>query len=271
MIRPLIERLSRGAQSQMGEVDPAVVAASFGAIYPPGSPLPNSGLPENHVEDDEPSAIPVDERKLYNNEPKPAPRTLLQIANARLQSLEPRTAARKAEVLKMLGTITGTLRAVDQLVATLEKEHFAFFEERWAECLEQGRTLVDSLPALQRDQAAAQQYVREADGQKDAAIGALQSCVQSERKISRWATEAEIADAGRKTAKAREQMQTATDRALSRMQELAEVETKLRRVHDNLETLKKDMARLECSLKGVPFHDPETGLSVDPKAYLENW
>jgi hypothetical protein len=58
---------------------------------------------------------------------------------------------------------------------------------------------------------------------------------------------------------------------LLRMRELAEAETKLKRVENNLETLKTDMARLECSLKGTPFFDPETGLSVDPTAYKEKW
>jgi len=267
--KPLIERLSRTG-TQTGELDPALLAASFGAIYPPGGPLPDSGLTENHVEDDEPSAIPIDERKL-SNEPKPAPRSLLEIAKARLHSLEPRTAQRKMEVWKMLGTMIEPLRAVDELVATLEREHFAVFTERWEQCLEQGRELVDSLPALQRELAEAQQAVRLADQKKADAIGVLRSCVQSVRKISRWATEAEIADAGHKEANAREAMQVATDRALLRMRELAEAETKLKRVENNLETLKTDMARLECSLKGVPFHDPETGLSVDPTAYKENW
>jgi hypothetical protein len=270
VIRPLIERLSRGAQLQTGEVDAAVIAASFGAIYPPGNPLPSFGVVENHVEDDQPSDIEIDERKL-SRESKPAPRTLLQIANARLQSLEPRSASRKAQVLKMLGSMTERLRAVDELVATLEREHFAFFEERWEECLQQGRELDDSIPALQRALVAAQQYSREADQQKGVAIGVLQSCVQNQRKISRWATEAEILDAGRKTIKAREQMQVATDKALLRKRQLGDAEAKLKTVQANLDILKTDMARLECSLKGVPFHDPETGLSIDPKAYLENW
>lgn len=269
-MKPLIERLSRTG-TQTGVIEPALLAASFGAIYPPGSPLPNSGLPENHVEDDEASAVAIDELKLHNTEPKPAPRTLLQIANARLQSLEPRTPARKAEVLKMLGSMIAPLRAVDEMVATLEREHFAFFEVRWEECLQQGRELVDSLPALQRALAEAQQAVREADQQKGNAIGVLRSAVQNARKISRWATEAEIADAKRKESKAREAMQVATDRALLRMRKLGDAEAKLKTVHANLDILKKDMARLECSLKGVPFHDPETGLSVDPKSYLENW
>jgi hypothetical protein len=268
--KPLIERLSR-TQAQMDAVDPALLAASFGVIYPPGSPLPNSGLTENHVEDDQPSAVPIDERKLNSKESKPAPRSLLEIAKARLRSIEPRSPERKAQVWKMLGTIVEPLRAVDEMVATLEREHFAFFEKRWEECLEQGRSLVDSLPALHKDLAAAQQYVREADQQKANAIGVLQSCVQSERKISRWASESEIADAGRKTAKAREAMQVATDRALLRMQQLGDAEAKLKTVQANLEILKTDMARLECSLKGVPFHDPATGLSVDPTAYKESW
>jgi uncharacterized protein YukE len=267
--KPLIERLSRTG-TQTGELDPALLAASFGAIYPPGGPLPDSGLTENHVEDDQPSAIPIDERKL-SNEPKPAPRSLLEIAKARLHSLEPRTAQRKMEVWKMLGTMIEPLRAVDELVATLEREHFATFTERWEQCLGQGRELVDSLPTLQRELAAAQQAVREADQKKANAIGVLQSSVQNARKISRWATEAEISEASRKTIKAREEMQVATDKALLRMKQLAEAEGKLATVQKNLEILKTDMARVECSLKGVPFHDPETGLSVDPTAYKESW
>jgi hypothetical protein len=265
VIKPLIERLSRGAQSQTGEVDPAVVAASFGAVYPPASPLPETPIPQRHASDD--GVIRLDERA-----PKPKPKpTLVSLAMTRLQSLTPLSAEKKKQVETAIAEIFAPLTAIDALVKELEEERWIAISTRWESIREQGRELLDSLPELQRKLAVARGYCNQSGEAKGRAKNDVENFFEQRRHMSRFATDGEVRAADRKLEQGKDAMRRAEQKALDDLRAMAKVESKIASVKANLEAYQIELQRLETELRNEQYFDPETGLCRNPTYYRDNW
>ena len=268
MFRPFYATAGKDDRLNTGELDPALVAASFGVAYEPDKPLPQADVPSIHVEDEPASKVLLDNRKLPK--PKDAPPTLFDIAVARLRSLKPRTADMRQQVAAAIADC-GVLAAIDELVAALEREHFAAIEARHEELRKQGRALLETLPAIQGELNQAMMSVNQSATLKGRAVSGVREAHEECRTISKWASRKEIIAATEKLSSAKERMNEASEAALADMRAMAAVESKLATAKANLEILETEMDRLEASASGKDFHDPTTGLSVDPVLYRDSW
>jgi hypothetical protein len=267
MHTPLIERLSRvSRRHQNGELDPEVVARSFGAVLPVAEPLPETPNLLKHVGDDL-EDLPID---AHAKRPAPKP-SILTAANARLLSIKARTPERQQQVMTMIGMLLEPLTALDELVATLEEEHFRAIDDRWERIRQQGRSLADSLPALGAELAQAQHVHRESQEKRSHRKADLESFFEARKHLSTWASAKETEAADRKLLKAREAATQAADEEFEFRKSLAVVEGKMASAQENLRLLKVELKRLEAELNGQPFFDPTLGLSSDPLAYRNQW
>jgi hypothetical protein len=250
---------------QNGTIDPAFAARAFG-VEVPGQPLRESEIPVKPLGDG-PSKIQLDSKA-----PKPAPKpTLLAMAQVRLGSLRPQTDERKQEVAAMLALMVEHLGAADDLISTLEDEHVEAIETRREVIRKAGRKIVDGFPALQQAQVEAQMFANNAESEKVAAKSRLETLYEARKRISKWATAAEVAAADKKLAKAREEMTRASEVALHKQQLLAECENKVKEAEANLELLGTERERLDAELGGEAYFHPALGLSTSPVFYRDSW
>jgi len=271
-----MEGLTQTLARQMGEpgmaprLDPRVVAESFGQVLPAGEPLPDSGKPENHVEFDTESPLRIDHHPFVR--PRNL-RSLVNIATARLASIPPRTKERADQVARMHLETRETLEAIDNLVALLEQEHFAEVIERWEALQKRGRELRASFLSLQEKINNMMMQVNEAEARKAHCKTQLQSHHYAAGKLStdRFRTEEEIAAADALVASDRAAMDEASQKALAAQQALGEAQNTLKLAHAELEGITIAMDRCVCELNGQSYHDPATGLSVDPRNYQDQW
>jgi hypothetical protein len=264
VFKPLIERLSNPG-FQTGELDPALLAASFGAVYPPASPLPETPIPQRHAADD--GQIRLDERA---PEPTPKP-SLLSLAMTRLQSLTPISDERKKQVETAIAEIIPQLTAIDVLVSELEEERYIAISTRWESIRAEGRVLLDSLPALERQLAEARRYANESQEAKGKRKNDVENFFEQRRHMSRFATDAEVRAADRKVERGKDAMQRATQRALDDLQAMAKVESKIASIEATLKSYEIELQRLEVELRGETYFDPETGLSRSPTFFKDKW
>jgi hypothetical protein len=264
MLRGLTASLT-DSRLHNGTIDPAAVARSFG-VEVPGQPMLESEIPSKSLSDT-PSTIQLDTRAS-----KPAPKSsLLALAQVRLHSLRPQTEERKREVAAMLALMVEHLGAADDLIATIEDEHFAAIEARKERIRKAGREILDGLPALQRAQAEARMFGNNSEAAKVAAKTKLENAYEARKRISRWATAAEIAAADKTLAKARVEMNRATEMALQKQRDLVDCENQVKQAEANLEALGTEKERLDAELDGQPYFHPELGLSTSPVFYRDSW
>ena len=263
MFRSIMQRMDGNRRSGL-ELDPNVVARSFGAVSGVNEPLPETDVPLTHAEDDD-LHIHLDQRAV---KPQP-PRSLQSLAVERLRSLKPRSPERKQQVAEALAAMLEPLKTIDDLVATLEEERFQAIDARWEEIRKQGRILQDGIPALQRELAAAMNHVNACEQEKGKCKTEVEEAFYSRKKISRFSTQKEISAADQKLESARNAMALATQDTLEAHQAMAVVEGKVATVKTNLATITKEMSRLECELDGKPYFDPTLGLSLTPGFYRD--
>jgi chromosome segregation ATPase len=266
VFKPLLQQISDSNNHSL-ELDPAVVASNFGVAYPPNQPLPDSGLPERHVEDDQLDVV-TDQRKPPKQK---QPASLLTLALTRLRSLQPQSPERARQVEQAIANITAPLKAVDDLVAVLEKEHHDAIATRWDELRVQGRKISEGMDALTGEVNRCMMRVNDSEAAKVRAKTRLQAHHESASKMSRWASEEEIAAAEKLVAADRISMQEATDVALAAQKVLAEAQNKVAIAQAQILGIQREMDRCEAELKGQSYHDPELGLSKDPVFYRDSW
>jgi len=274
-----MEGLTARLARQMGEkvsglnmaIDPETFVRNFGGqVLRPNSPLPDSGKPENHAEFDVASPLRIDHHPFVR--PRNL-RTLVSIATARLGSIPPRTKERADQVARMHLETRETLEAIDNLVGVLEEEHFQAIVERWEKLQARGRELRESFLSLQEKINNAMMAVNAAEEHKSHCKVQLQSHHYAAGKLGmdRFRTEKEIAAADGLVASDRVAMEQASEQALKAQQALGEAENVLRLAQAELQGIVIAMDRAVCELNGTSYHDPQTGLSVDPRNYQDNW
>ena len=271
MFKPLTENLarSRGMASQDSNLalEPEILARSFGAVSPVNEPLPETGSPLVHAEDD--FDLPIDARAAKRAAERPPTPSLLSIINARLLSIKPQSARRQKEISQWLGLVLEAIPPLDILFATMEAEHFAAIESRWETIRAAGRELADSLPDLESKVGAAQNFANQSQERKGHRKGDLEQVFEERRRISKWATAAEIKAADERLSRARNAMTAATDKALADQQILAAAESKLANAREGLRLHSLELKRLAAEIRGEPYFDPSTGLSTDPRTFQD--
>ena len=89
--------------------------------------------------------------------------------------------------------------------------------------------------------------------------------------MDRFRTEEEIAAADALVASDRAAMDEASKQALAAQQALGEAENVLRLAQAELQGIVIGMDKCVAELNGQAYHDPMLGLSVDTRAYQDNW
>jgi hypothetical protein len=265
--KPLSQQLEDRQKHSM-ELDPDVVARSFGAVMPVNEPFPETPFPITHVEADVESSILLDERA-----PRPTPAvSILELAMRRLQSLRPRTDARKAEISNAMAVFAVPLEALDLLVAQTEEENCEIIDKRWEQIRKEGRELIDVvIPKCGKKVHQWQQQAQKSGEAKAHRIADVTGLYLRRQKISQWSSAAEIDQADKRLADAKEASAVAFELALEDQRGLAVAESALATATNHLQKLKTEMHRLEAELRGTPYHDPETGLSRSPLSHREKW
>ena len=263
MHKPLIERLAEahGRRLHTGEID----LSTFGGVVPVAEPLPETGIPLVHVEED--FDLPVDGRAKRQT-PKPS---ISDSVYARLGSLRPQTPEREQELREIQATILPTIQALDEFVNLLESEHFAAFDKRWEEVRKRGREIYDSLPELEAEWGTALNFANLAGEEKQKRRVDLEQKWDEHKRICSWATKPEIAAAEQKLWRAQNAARVAGEEAFERKKELAAAESKLVSARENLRALRQEMTRLDAELRGEPYFDPSLGLSTDPMGHRNKW
>jgi len=262
----LSERL--GEPGLAPHLDPRVVADSFGQILHPNQPLPESPVFQGHAELDEPDGLRIDASKPV----RPSPKSLQEIVTSRLFSIVPMTEERKREIIALISSVTPALQKCDEMVATLEREFADGADDRWEKLRQQGRKILDeTLPSIQAELAGAMADVNTAEAKKAELKSKTQSLYFARQKMSRFSSTAELDRADERLLKARTELQAATDEALEAQRALAAAEGKMESARADLQNTKTQMQVVEALLKGQPFFDPTTGLSVDPQSYRDLW
>jgi len=266
----LTARLARqmGESGMAPQLNPRVVAESFGQVLYPNRPLPESATFRTHAELDEVDGLRVDASKPI----RPTPKSLVETVLARLFSITPMSEERKQEVRRLSSSAIAILEQCDELVATLEREFADGGDERWEALRQQGRKILDeTLPSIQAELAGAMADVNGAEQKKAELKSKTQSLYFARQKMSRFASSAELDKADERLLKSRTELQAATDEALEAQRALAAAESKMENAKATLASIKTQMQVVEALLKGQPFFDPTTGLSVDPKSYRDLW
>lgn len=276
MFKPLTQTLfarSFGGSPMSPQLDPALVAQSLGVSYPVGQPLSENSIPVRHIEDDvSDSSLFLDELKIPS--PKPATRSLYELAVTRLNSIKPRSKERAEQVAAMLGDLTQPFQAVDALVSVLESERSQALRDRWEELRLRGRALQSKIETeLQANLNTAMMKVNAAEEKKGKISTRVQTSFQEVRAVLRnkFASEQEIHQAGARLAANKKASEAAALEALEAQRGLADAQNAMTVAKAAVLSIKTGMDQCSAELQGKPYHDPETGLSTDPVFYRQAW
>ena len=273
----MFKGITQSISERMGEqhpgnlaVDPATVASSFGVAYPPNQPLPDTGLADHHAENDMELLVLPDLKANRRKHFTP----ILTMALTRLRSIKPRSREMNQRVAQMIADIMEPLQELDSLVATLEQEHTAAWEARWESDRAKGRELIDvTIPTIQGELFNALNRRNEADAKKGRCKTVLQDLDYNRQKIesARFASSDEILRAQRKVAKAKAEMEAATEATLVATRAMSAVEGRMATAQAQLEIIKKDMDQCQHEILGTPYFHPDFGLSTEPRIYQDKW
>jgi hypothetical protein len=272
MEKPLSARLHErayGGSPMSTGLDPELVAQSFGVSYPVGESLPESRTAIIHVENETESGLVIDD--INGPKEKSAQRSLYEIVTARLRSIKPRNKKRAQEVAQTLADLQEPLKALDELVATLQEEREEELQATWEQLQTQGRELKKRIDSeLEGNVFTAMLAWNAAEEKRGKAKGRLGQAFDSRRavKLDRYSTRAQIKSADDRYASAVEALQAASALHLEAERNKAQAENAKALASSKLRGIEIAMDRCVAEIQGVAFHDPATGLSIDPSAFL---
>ncbi|MGB8801872.1 MAG: hypothetical protein WCC97_14400 [Candidatus Acidiferrales bacterium] len=247
-------------------LNPQTVARNFGVAYEVAESLPESEGAIRHAEDERESGLLLDTKKTPAT--KPALQPLLAIAIGRLRTINPRTPERAHLVAQLIADSQETLAAIDEMVATLDRERVEALETRLEELRTLGRAQRKHLDTLQSNVYTAMLVWNGAEEQKVKADSRLQIAIEHRRalRLDRFSSDEQLGAADEKVTSAVRKLNAAKDVHLRAERQKAEAENALALGQSELRAIGIAMDRCLAELKGQIYHDPETGLSVEPIA-----
>jgi len=260
-----------GGSPMSPKLDPNLVARNFGVAYEVGESLPESPVPIRHVEDEQQeSGLLLD--KLTPIRPKAEPIPLAVIATRRLNSIKPRTREMAKQVAQAIADCHQFLGTIDELVGVLAMQRVEAIEARLEQLRTRGREQRHRVNnELQGAVYTAMQIVNSAEQQKVMAQSKLDSRISRLRslKMDRYSTDKQLADADEKVKSAVRKLNEAREIRLAAEKRKAEADNALAIGQSGLVAIEISMDQCAAELAGQPYHDPSTGLSIDPLAYLQ--
>jgi chromosome segregation ATPase len=243
---------------------------NLGVAYPIAEPLPESATPIEHAENEQESRLIIDDI----NPPKerPALRSLVEIVGARLQSIKPKSKQRARQVAQMIADLQEPLESADEMYATLEAERVEDLQKTWDELQNQGRELKRRINnELQAAVNSSMMVWNAAEEKRGRAKARLQQAFESRRavKLDRYSTQEQNKAAEAKYASALQAFEASKSEHVDAERAMAQAENEKTIAQSRLSNVEIAMDRVVAEIQGVKFHDPQTGLSVDPTSYLQ--
>ncbi len=272
MEKPMSQRMHEkvfGGSPLSTGLDAALVAQSFGVALPVGESLHESDSHIAHVEDLRESPLLID--GIASPKAKPARKSLFEIVTSRLRSIKPRTKERAKQVAQALSDLQEPLMALDELIATLEAERFEDLQKTWDELQSQGRDLrrriENEFTAVVNSSMMAW---NDAEANKVRAKTMLETRIGERRalRLDRYSTKQQLADADLKVQTAVGALNAAKALHLEAERNKMEAENAKRLASGKLRAIEIAMDRCGAEISGVQYHDPATGLAIDPTANL---
>jgi len=246
----------------------------IGASYAPGQSLPESPITIRHVEEDPviDSGLQFDQRKNEQGIGHAQPQSIFAIASARLQSIKARTPARAKEVAQLITDSQQCLIALDEMFHVLQAERIEFLDKRLEELRGKARTQRRFIiKELQPAVYASLNIINDAERDKMRAELEVSSCqiARRNRRLDRYSTDEQLIAADEAVEAAARVFTAAREKRLEAEKQKAEADNALALGQSLFVALENAMDQCSAELNGVNYHDPATGLSVDPQAHLQ--
>jgi hypothetical protein len=195
---------------------------------------------------------------------------LLTIALTRLTSVKSLSPKHAKKIDRAIASVAG-LKAIDELIQTVEQERIKNLADQWEMRRKQGRKILESMDQLIGAVNQSMMVHNESEAEKVRCKTQLQADHLAASRLSKWATQEEIRGAEELVAEDRTAKQAADERWLATLRALTEAQNAVAIARGQVAGIEQEMSRLEAELTGQRYHDPATGLSTDPVAYRTGW
>jgi hypothetical protein len=222
----------------------------FGAAFAPGF-----GLPEV------PLAVHSGEVAFSGTRATKEPESIQALGLSRLVALRPQDEKLKTRLKLIIAEVATVLEKADGILEECAQESWTILERKHAAILKVGRELSSKIPKLQSAVVRAEQTCSESDKAKRQRLHDLEAYQDHKKNLSQWTNDEEHASADAAINKAREAYRIALELDWENQQELATAESALATAKTNLEEASKIELGIQAEMSGMPFFDPQTGLS----------
>jgi chromosome segregation ATPase len=242
MFKPLIQRLDDMHHGNGG--------GGFGSVFPAGFGLPEISAP-----------VPEAQVAFTGQRPTKEPNSILGEALGRLIHLRPENDKLKTRLKLIISEVTQVLQKADALAEEITQEGWSILERKHEAILKTGRDLNAQIPKLTKQFAEAQREWSTSNEQKEQRRQDLLTYTERKRNLSQWSTKQEIQDADDAVENARGAYRQAIETEQQDLREMARAESELESCRANLAEASKVELAISAEMSGLPFFDPQTGLS----------
>ena len=254
--------MKNGYQSM--EADISTVAASFGAVLPPGGSMPVADFSNGTM------SIKNENVAQSGASSKATKFPFLAIVQ-RLHELRPEIADHIARKQELLDTLPDLLLSCDELEAEIaEARKVSLNEKLWkvrALCKKQ----LEVLKALAVEERDAELRVQDAIAARNAVVNQLQNLGEIEKSgkhVGRYASKADYQKWNDQVAEVKQRSREIHDEMGIAVRERESLKfNKLEPANAEMQRLGHEEYRIRQQLKGGNFRDPEFGLMTEPAGY----
>jgi len=254
--------MKNGFQSM--ETDIATVAASFGAVLPPGGSFPVADFRDG-VMSLKTSNIDSEAASTKNQFP-----FLAMVAN--LHALVPENDEQAMQLQELIEALTPLLHAADILEAEIAKTRTAALDEKLWKVRELCKKQLEVLKVLAVEERSAELRVQDAIAARDAVAKQLLNIGEIEKAgnhVGRYASKAEYQRWNDQVAEVKQRSREVHDEMGIAVREREALKfNKIEPANAEMARLGHEESRIRQAQKGGQFYDPEFGLTAKPAGWL---
>jgi len=254
--------MKNGYQSM--EADIATVAASFGAVLPPGASFP--------VADFRDGVMSVKHETIAQSEASKVTTFSFLAIVQRLHELRPETVDHIARKQELLDTLPDLLLACDELEAEIATTRKAILDEKLWKVRALCKKQLEVLKALAVEERDAELRVQNAIAARDAVVKQLENLGEIEKSgkhVGRYASKAEYQKWNDQVAEVKQRSREIHDEMGIAVRERDMLEfNKIAPANAEMQRLGHEEHRIRQQLKGGNGFDAEFGLSIKPAGYV---
>ena len=194
------------------------------------------------------------------------------IAYGRLQSIKPTTRERAQQVAQLIADLQEPLEAVDKMVEILQGERVEAIEQHAEQLKDRGRELRTKIESqLQATLYTAINALNKTMNEKQRCEERLRVSQDERRAVKkdRFATDKQKTTADENIKKAASALVIAQQQEWKCQEARNDAENVIRMAQAELSNIEKAIDQCAAEISGIQYHDPATGLAVDPTSYLQ--